>query len=87
MAMSMLATHAVLLLATACGDKIPPVISGDLSCDRFRHVSATEAQVDLISANWATMESLALQIAQHNTEYDKDCLKPPEPAKKFGGPK
>jgi hypothetical protein len=65
---------------SACGNTPPPVISGDLSCERFRHVSATQPQIDLIVANWATMESLAVQIAQHNTEYDADCLgKTPDP--------
>ena len=43
-------------------------------------MSATQPQIDLIVANWATMESLAVQIAQHNTEYDADCLgKTPDP--------
>lgn len=72
-----IATSAILLLptfSTACGSAPPPVVSGDLSCERFRHISADDAQLGVISQNWTIMESWARQVAGHNEEYDKDCL-------------
>jgi hypothetical protein len=45
-----------------------------LSCERFRHISADDAQIDVISKNWPVMEPFARQVAGHNAEYDKDCL-------------
>ena len=60
---------------TACADKPPPVVSGDLSCDRFRHISATQAQIDVIAANFAVMESWVDQVVAHNDEFDKHCVK------------
>ncbi len=63
---------AAILLLGACSS--PPVVSGDLSCERFRHVSASIEQIKFIEANYAIMETWATQIAAHNTEYDRDCL-------------
>lgn len=83
----LLALPLLMLCLTACDKAAPPVVSGDLSCERFRHISATEEQIGLIRQYWSVMESWARQVFAHNQEYDKDCLKPPEPAKKFGGPK
>lgn len=71
----MIALCATLLLpmsSTGCAE--PPVVSGDLSCERFRHISADEAQRAVVAQNWTVMESWARQIAGHNEEYDKDCL-------------
>lgn len=51
-------------------------MSGDTSCERFRHISATEAQRAAIKADWGLWESYAIQIAAHNVEYDGNCLKP-----------
>ena len=63
---------------TAC-DKAPPVVSGDLSCDRFRHISATSAQIDLIRANFDLMESWVDQVVSHNETYDAACSGPADP--------
>ena len=52
------------------------MVSGDLSCDRFRHISATQAQIDLIKANYDLMESWVDQIAAHNASYDDACATP-----------
>lgn len=62
------------MFSTACADRPPPVVSGDLSCERFRHISADDEQRGVINANWRIMESWARQVAAHNEEYDKDCL-------------
>lgn len=55
----------------------PPVVSGDLSCERFRHISATDSQRAHAVANYDLLESWLRQIVAHNDEYDKDCLSPP----------
>lgn len=58
---------------TSCGNP-PPVVSGDLSCERFRHIHANDAQRSAIASDWDLWESFATQVAEHNVEYDKDCL-------------
>lgn len=70
--MTKYASCLLLLFLTACGS--PPVVSGDLSCERFRHISATAAEIEIISKNYDVMEAWAIQVAEHNTEFDKDCL-------------
>jgi hypothetical protein len=67
-----LASGAILLLS-ACSSN-PAVISGDTSCERFRHISATPAQIKVFADNWEVMETYADQLVQHNLEYDKHCL-------------
>lgn len=72
------AAIAILLLA-GCADK-PPIISADTSCERFRHISATDAQIKVFADNWEVMESYADQVVAFNIEYDKRCLMgPPTP--------
>lgn len=72
------AAIAILLLA-GCADK-PPIISADTSCERFRHISATDAQIKVFADNWEVMESYADSVVAHNIEYDKKCLMgPPAP--------
>ncbi len=51
-------------------------MSGDLSCERFRHISATEAEIGAIEAAWDIFEPLARQVAAHNDTYDAACAKP-----------
>ena len=68
------ATAAALLLLTACADK-PPIVSADTSCERFRHISATDAQIKVFADNWEVMESYADQAVAHNIAYDGHCLK------------
>lgn len=68
------AALAVLLLLSACADK-PPIVSADTSCERFRHISATPAQIKVYQDNWEVMESYADQVLEHNLEYDGHCLK------------
>jgi hypothetical protein len=63
-----------ILLLSACGSN-PPVISGDTSCERFRHISATPAQIKVFADNWEVMETYADQIVSHNVEYDAHCLR------------
>lgn len=62
-----------LIFLASCA-KPPPVVSGDLSCERFRHISATEPQIAAMGNDWDLWESYAVQIASHNVEYDADCL-------------
>lgn len=73
-----LASSLLLLSLSSCADKPTLVVSGDLSCERFRHISATDEQRGLIEKYWSIMESWARQVAGHNIEYDKDCLNPPK---------
>ena len=68
-----LAGVAILLLS-ACSSN-PPVISGDTSCERFRHISATPAQIKVFADNWEVMETYADAIVAHNLEYDAHCLR------------
>jgi hypothetical protein len=65
--------YPVILLLSACGSN-PPIISGDTSCERFRHISATPAQIKVYQDNWEVMETYADQIVSHNLEYDRHCL-------------
>jgi hypothetical protein len=63
----------VFLTLAACGSN-PPVISGDTSCERFRHISATPAQIKVFADNWEVMETYADSVVSHNIEYDRHCL-------------
>src|SRR5687768_3466764 len=62
-----------ILLLSACSSN-PPIISGDTSCERFRHISATPAQIKVFADNWEVMETYADQLVSHNLEYDRHCL-------------
>lgn len=62
-----------ILLLSACSSN-PPIISGDTSCERFRHISATPAQIRVFADNWEVMEPYADQIVSHNVTYDGHCL-------------
>ncbi len=62
-----------ILLLSACSSN-PPIISGDTSCERFRHISATPAQIKVYQDNWEVMESHADQLVSHNISYDSHCL-------------
>lgn len=65
-----------MMCLTACASASPPpppIVTADTSCDRFKHISATEAQIAAIKANWSLWESYARQIAAHNDAYDKRC--------------
>ena len=53
------------------------MISADTSCERFRHISADDAQRAAIKADWGLWETFARQIADHNDTYDGSCLKEP----------
>lgn len=72
------AAAATILLLTACSPP-PPIVSADTSCERFAHISATDAQLKVYQDNWAVMESYADQIVEHNVTYDKACLGPTKP--------
>jgi sugar (pentulose or hexulose) kinase len=63
-----------ILLLSACADK-PPIVSADTSCERFRHISANDAQIKVFSDNWEGMESYADAVVAHNITYDEHCLK------------
>jgi hypothetical protein len=60
---------------TGCSEQ-PVVVSADTSCERFRHISTTDAQRAAVKAGYVMWERLAVQVATHSTEYDKACLKP-----------
>lgn len=72
-----IALCASLLLLTSlsgCGRAEPPVVTADTSCESFRHISATDAQIGVFRDNWSVMETYADQIIAHNMEYDRKCL-------------
>ena len=66
-----------ILLVSACAEK-PLIVSADTSCEKFRHISATDEQIKVFADNWAVMESYADQILTHNAVYDAACLKEPK---------
>jgi hypothetical protein len=66
---------AILLLGGCLFNTELPPPSADTSCERFRHISATPAQIKVYQDNWEVMESYADQILSHNIEYDGHCLK------------
>jgi formylmethanofuran dehydrogenase subunit A len=68
---------AAALLYTLLAACAPPplIISADTSCERFRHISATPAQIKVFSDNWEVMESYADAVVAHNITYDEHCLK------------
>lgn len=68
----------VLAASMAACSPPPPIVSADTSCERFRHISATDAQIRIFADNWAEMESYADQVVAHNVEYDKHCLQEPK---------
>jgi hypothetical protein len=70
---------ALLALALGACSQPPPIVSADTSCERFAHISATDAQVAVFKDNWGVMEAYADQVIQHNIEYDKSCLGPTKP--------
>ena len=57
---------------SACG-KAPVIISADTSCERFRHISASDEQRAAIKADWGLWETFARQVATHNDVYDAAC--------------
>lgn len=68
------AAAAVAFLAlVACADK-PPMPTADTSCERFRYVSANDAQIRVFEQNWDVMESYADQVIANNIEYQRHCL-------------
>ncbi len=69
------AIFPLLISLTGCGSG-PVVVSTDTSCTRFRHISATDSQRAFMSSDWPLWQSLGVQIAEHNTEFDKTCLAP-----------
>lgn len=69
---------ALCLLMSSVGGCIndhPPVVTGDLSCERFRHISASDAQITVFVSDLPFWKSYIDQVAAHNTEYDKACQK------------
>jgi hypothetical protein len=67
------ASTVAILLLSACSSN-PPIISADTSCERFRHISATPAQIKVFADNWEVMETYADQIVAFNIEYDRHCV-------------
>ena len=49
------------------------MISADTSCERFRHISASDEQRAAIKADWGLWESFARSVADHNDAYDAHC--------------
>jgi hypothetical protein len=70
------AAWLLLISASGCA-KAPPIVSGDLSCEKFRHISASEDQLRVFDQHWDVMESYADQIVSHNITYDAHCLEQP----------
>ena len=70
----LLVAAALILLLSACAEK-PLIVSADTSCEKFRHISATDEQIKVFADNWAVMEPYADQILTHNAVYDAACLK------------
>lgn len=71
------AASLLLISATSCSKPEPPVVSGDLSCERFRHISATPAQINVLVGDEDLWGSYTDQIVAHNIEYDKACVGKP----------
>lgn len=53
-----------------------PVVSGDLSCQLFRRISAGDQAVAVMKQNRDAFRPLAEQIASHNEVYTKHCEEP-----------
>ena len=49
------------------------MVSADLSCDTFKRITADDRQRKAMGEDWTLWESLAVQIAQHNTAHEKRC--------------
>lgn len=78
---TLLSACLMLTSVSGCADRPPPpIVSADTSCERFRHISANDAQIKVFTDNWEVMEGYADQVIEHNIEYDKKCLGP-EPVK------
>lgn len=71
------AAATAILLLTACSEK-PLIVSADTSCEKFRHISATDEQIKVFADNWSVMEPYADQILTHNAVYDAACLREPK---------
>jgi hypothetical protein len=56
---------------TACAE--PPVVSGDLSCVRFKRIHAGGPAVEIMKQHPAEFRPLAEQVAAHNEVYAKHC--------------
>lgn len=76
--MSVAIVSLVLTMSSTSCARHEIVISADTSCERFRHISATEEQRDAIKSDWGLWETFARQVADHNDTYDAACTAVPQ---------
>jgi len=76
--MALCAGWLLLTNLTACADDKPPPLTIDTSCDRFAHISFTEAQIKAVESNYDLWESAVDQVVSHNIEFDKRCKENPK---------
>lgn len=73
----MSASCLILLSLSGCGSQGPTFkVTADTSCEKYRHISASDEQIEVFTKNWGVMKSYAQQVAAHNAVFDKDCLAP-----------
>lgn len=71
----MSASYLILLSLIGCGDRQPVFkVTADTACEKYRHISASDEQIEVFTKNWGVMKSYAQQVAAHNVVFDKDCL-------------
>jgi len=73
----MFAICLILLSLTACAERAPVFkVTADTACEKYRHISASDEQIEVFTRNWVVMKPYAQQVAAHNATYDRDCLAP-----------
>lgn len=69
----MSAAWLLLTSLSACGGD-PPIPTADTSCERFRAIYFSDAQIKAVEGNYDLWESAVDMIVAHNVAYEKHCL-------------
>ncbi len=73
----MSASCLILLSLSGCASQGPVFkVTADTACEKYRHISASDEQIEVFTKNWGVMKTYAQQVAAHNVTFDKDCLAP-----------